>query len=197
MLNVKTLGITGGIGSGKSFISTILTERFGIPVYDCDREAKRLTASNEEIRSKLTQMVSYEVYDEKGLNKKYLADFLFANKENAQKVNAIIHPVVWEDFQSWVAKQTSTLVAMESAILFESGFSEGLDFVLFVDASEEVRLQRAMLRDAATEEQIRARMRMQHPELYREKADFIVNTSKGDDQRLVLELRDIIERIEK
>ena len=90
MNGIKTIGITGGIGSGKSYVSAILREKFGIPVYDCDKEAKRLTASNEEIRQRLIALVGPEVFDGNKLNKQLLADYLFANVEHASKVNAII-----------------------------------------------------------------------------------------------------------
>ena len=96
---MKTIGITGGIGSGKSYVSALLRKHFGIPVYDCDAEAKRLTATNAEIRQQLIQLVGSEVFDGTALNKQCLADFLFASAENARLVNAIIHPVVLKDFE--------------------------------------------------------------------------------------------------
>ena len=120
----KTLGITGGIGSGKSYVSTLLQQQFGIPVYDCDAEAKRLTATNEEIRQKLIALVGPEVFEGGELNKPLLAEYLFADVENASHVNAIIHPVVLEDFVKWSsAKGDQELVGLESAILYESGFN--------------------------------------------------------------------------
>ena len=154
MNGIKTIGITGGIGSGKSYVSAILQEKFGIPVYDCDKEAKRLTASNE---------------------------------------NAIIHPVVLQDFKRWAEEQhEKPIVALESAILFESGFNEMVDKVLFVDAPEEVRLRRAMLRDTATEAQIRARMKMQRPELHRLQADFIIDNNQTGDSQLHNQLEKLL-----
>lgn len=193
MNGIKTIGITGGIGSGKSYVSAILQEKFGIPVYDCDMEAKRLTASNEEIRQKLIALVGPEVFDGNKLNKQLLADYLFADVENASRVNAIIHPVVLQDFKRWAEEQhEKPIVALESAILFESGLGEMVDKVLFVDAPEEVRLRRAMLRDTATEAQIRARMKMQRPELHRLQADFIINNSQTDDSQLHNQLEKLL-----
>ena len=111
----KTLGITGGIGGGKSYVSTLLQQQFGIPVYDCDAEAKRLTATNEEIRQKLIALVGPEVFENGELNKPLLAEYLFADVENASQVNAIIHPVVLEDFVKWSsAKGNQELVGLES-----------------------------------------------------------------------------------
>ena len=181
---MKTIGITGGIGSGKSYVSDILRREFGIPVYDCDKEAKRLTATDEEIREKLICLVGPEVFNGQELVRERLADYLFSDPEHASKINAIIHPAVLKDFKRWAEKQETKVVCLESAILFESGFNEYVDKVLFVDAPEEVRLQRAMLRDTATEEQIRARMKMQQPELHRQQADFVIDNSISDDTRL-------------
>lgn len=193
MNGIKTIGITGGIGSGKSYVSAILQEKFGIPVYDCDKEAKRLTASNEEIRQKLIALVGPEVFDGNKLNKQLLADYLFADVENASRVNAIIHPVVLQDFKRWAEEQhEKPIVALESAILFESGLGEMVDKVLFVDATEEVRLRRAMLRDTATEAQIRARMKMQRPELHRLQADFIIDNNQTDDSQLHNQLEKLL-----
>jgi len=192
----KTLGITGGIGSGKSYVSTLLQKQFGIPVYDCDAEAKRLTATNEEIRQKLIALVGPEVFENGELNKPLLAEYLFADVENASQVNAIIHPVVLEDFVKWSsAKGNQELVGLESAILYESGFSEKVDYVLFVDAPKEVRLHRATLRDSASEEQIQARMKMQQPEIHRLQANFIIDNSTNDDTRLQEQLKHIINKI--
>ncbi len=190
-----TIGITGGIGSGKSYVSAIIREKFGIPVYDCDKEAKRLTASDAEIRRKLIQLVGPETFNGEELVRQHLADFLFGSEENARKVNAIIHPAVLRDFKQWARKQQQPIVAMESAILFESGFNKSVDRVLFVDAPEEVRLRRAMQRDSATEQQISARMKMQQPELHRQQADYVVHNSSDDDTRLLVQLTEIINLI--
>ena len=191
------LGITGGIGCGKSFVSSILKECYSIPVYDCDREAKRLMSSDEGIRGKLIGLVGEEVFSGEVLNRKLLADFLFSNADNAQCVNAIVHPAVWSDFLRWAKVQQCPLVALESAILFECGFNARMDYVLFVDAPEDVRLHRAMQRDSALEEQIRARMSMQHPEEYRQLSDFIVDNSRSDDKSLLEVLNRILNEIKR
>ncbi|MBO5886855.1 MAG: dephospho-CoA kinase [Bacteroidaceae bacterium] len=191
------LGITGGIGCGKSFVSSILKECYSIPVYDCDREAKRLMSSDEGIRGKLIGLVGEEVYSGEVLNRKFLADFLFSNADNAQCVNAIVHPAVWSDFLRWAKDQRCPLVALESAILFECGFNARMDYVLFVDAPEDMRLHRAMQRDSASEEQIRARMSMQHPVEYRQLSDFIVDNSRSDDKSLLEVLNRILNEIKR
>lgn len=187
-----TLGITGGIGSGKSYVAKLLHREFGIPVYDCDTEAKRLTATDEDIRMKLIELVGSEVFEDGKLNRKCLADYLFADPEHASKVNSIIHPAVLKDFRRWAEEQEAGTVALESAILFESGFNAFVDKILFVDAPEDVRLHRAMLRDTATEAQIKARMKMQQPELHRLQADFIIDNSTADDTRLLAQLAEAL-----
>lgn len=192
---MKTIGITGGIGSGKSYVSDILRKEFGIPVYDCDKEAKRLTATDPDIRRRLIQLVGPEVFNGQELNKKLLADYLFANPENARKVNAIIHPAVQEDFKLWAGRQQKPITALESAILFESGFNGLVDKVILVDAPEDVRLKRAMLRDTATEAQIRTRMKMQSAEANKDKADFIIDNNTADDTRLLEQLTKLVQNL--
>lgn len=169
------IAITGGIGSGKSYVSALL-EKAGIPVYNADNESKRLTTENTEIRCGLVNLLGEEVYAEGVLNKPMLASYLFANAENAARVNAIIHPCVKKDFKQWMEMHAeSELVALESAILYESGFDDVVDTVVVVYAPKELRLKRAMLRDAASREQIEARMNAQMDDEEKcRKADFVV-----------------------
>lgn len=190
-----SIGITGGIGSGKSYVSEMLRQKFGIPVYDCDAEAKRLTASDKEIREKLIQLVGPEIFNGQKLVRQRLAEYLFADPQHATQINGIIHPAVLKDFKLWAEKQQRTVVALESAILYESGFDAFVDYVIFVDAPEEIRLERAMQRDTAPEKKIRARMQMQYPELHRKLADFIIDNSKTDDKYLIEQLKQIKNKI--
>lgn len=171
-----SIAITGGIGSGKSYVSNLLEER-GIPIYNADNESKRLTVSDEEIRKGLVALVGEQVYFDDGtLNKSLLAAYLFASSEHATKVNAIIHPRVKADFRRWLEEHTDCeIVGLESAILYESGFDDVVDAVVAVYAPESLRLERAMKRDGATEAQIRARMSAQmNEEEKRNKADYVV-----------------------
>lgn len=167
--------ITGGIGSGKSYVSSLLEER-GIPIYNADFESKRLTVQDEGIRKELVALLGDDIYQGATLNKPLLSSYLFANSDNAAKVNSIIHPRVKDDFRRWVESQKDVpLVGLESAILYESGFDDVADQVVMVYAPEAVRLQRAMKRDNATEEQVRARMSAQmDDEEKRSKADFVL-----------------------
>ena len=158
------VAITGGIGSGKSYVSAIL-EQWGIPVYNADLESKRLTASDVGIRSKLIALLGEEVYADGELNKPLLASYLFSSAENAARVNAIIHPVVKEDLKRWLTQRADKeIAAFESAILYEAGFEDAVDAVLMVFAPRELRLERAMKRDSAAREQIEARMAAQMDE---------------------------------
>lgn len=174
------IGITGGIGSGKSVVSKILS-LLNIPIYLSDDEAKRLTATDETIRRELTDLLGDELYQGGMLNKQKLANFLFASADNAEKINAIIHPQVKQDFRRWCTRHSALqFVAMESAILFESGFDSEVDVVVMVYAPQEVRIQRAMMRDAASRKQIEQRIQNQmDDEAKRAKADYtIINDDK-------------------
>lgn len=162
---IHTLAITGGIGSGKSYIATMLTECYGIPVYNCDKEAKRLNHESPEIRKKLKALVGDEVYSTDGeLQKKVLADYLFKNEENAQRINAITHPAVASDFKQWTLQRQAEghhIVAMECAILFESGFDRLVDTVINVYAPTSICIERATKRDGVDAEAIKRRIAMQ------------------------------------
>ena len=169
------IAITGGIGSGKSYVSDLLEKR-GIPIYNADNESKRLTVSDVNIREGLIELLGEEVYKEGMLNKPLLASYLFASPENAAKVNGIIHPRVKADFLQWVDEHRHVgVVGLESAILYESGFDDVVDAVVMVYAPESLRLQRAMKRDQASEAQVRARMAAQmDDEEKRRRADYVV-----------------------
>ena len=189
------LGITGGIGSGKSYISSLLREQMNVPVYDCDAEAKRLIHEDGKIRQELICLVGVNVYKDGELQKNVLASYLFANQQHAQKVNAIVHPVVKDDFCKWVKQQDAEIVAIESAILYESGFDKVVDQVLFVNAPMELRIQRAMQRDGSTHRQVEARIKMQQSEAQQEKADYVIDNTTEGKTILQKELRKIFDMI--
>ena len=169
------IGITGGIGSGKSVVSHLL-EGMGIPVYISDVETKRLTATDTRIRRKLMALLGDEVYAGGALNKPLLAAYLFSAPEHAGQINAIIHPLVKDDFRQWAQQRNAfPIVGIESAILLEAGFAGEVDKVVMVYAPEEIRLQRAMKRDASTRELIEKRIRSQmSDEEKRAQADFVI-----------------------
>lgn len=178
------LGITGGIGSGKSVVARCLGI-MGIPVYNCDNEAKRLNNTHPLIRQELCKLAGNHLYLPDGtLDKAALAAYLFANAENAARVNAIVHPIVMDDFIQWTFRQHAPWVAIESAILHESGFAPLADKVITVSAPEEVRIARACQRDHATADAIRARMAHQMTDEEKAlRADF---TLHNDGKRAIL-----------
>lgn len=191
------LGITGGIGSGKSYVAQMLQARWDVPVYDCDSEAKRLTAESDDIRTALTQLVGDRLWQQGQMQKPVLAAYLFASPEHAAQVNAIIHPAVRRDFLRWAdAHSRSPVVAIESAILCESGFHTLVDSILLVDAPLEVRLQRAMLRDGASRQQVKARMARQDSAQARQLARFTVINDGGGDQLLQACLESIVTQLQ-
>ena len=156
-----SIAITGGIGSGKSYVSDMLKER-GIPIYNADDEAKRLMLTDEGIRQDLIALLGDSVYENGMLNKPMLASYLFADAENAARINGIVHPRVKTDFCRWLERQADAEIAgLECAILFEAGFEETVDAVVMVYAPEDLRIKRAMMRDQATEAQIRSRIKAQ------------------------------------
>ena len=189
------LGITGGIGSGKSYVSTLLREQLNVPVYDCDTEAKRLMNEDETIQWRLKELVGAHVYKNGKLQKSILANYLFSDQHHAQKVNAIVHPVVKDDFRKWAERQKSDVVAIESAILYESGFDSMVDKILLVDAPKELRLQRVMQRDSSTRQQIEVRINMQRPEGQRQKADYVIENEGIQQESLLLALQGILKNI--
>jgi dephospho-CoA kinase len=186
------LGITGGIGSGKSYISDIV-RNLGVPVYDCDSEAKCIINENQEVQTALNQLTGID-FSEEVWDKQKLAAYLFASEENARRVNAIVHPAVKQDFLQWAAASRAPMVGIESAILLESMLADVADKVLLVSASETVRLLRVMKRDGSTEEQVRARMARQASDsILRAHSDFeIVNNGTLRTELLTEQVRNIL-----
>ena len=177
------IGITGGIGSGKSVISHIL-KTMGYPIYDSDSWAKKLMNENEEIRNSLIQRFGEATYTTTGLNRQFLAQQIFNNKENLTFVNSVVHPAVGKHFLQWAEQQYSKLVFIESAILFSSGFNKIVDKVIFVDAPQEIRLQRAITRDNSNTEAVMARIKNQaeNDAFARTHSDFVI---KNDNKTLI------------
>lgn len=170
-----SIAITGGIGSGKTYISNMF-QAYGIPIYNADSEAKRLMLSDGGIRKGLIELLGEEVYRDSALNKPLLASYMFSSPEHVKEVNAIVHPRVKADFQAWLSSKPDYEIAgIESAILFEAGFQDSVDYIITVYAPEQLRLERAMKRDEATEQQVRERMAAQiGEEEKKQMSDFII-----------------------
>lgn len=155
------IGLTGGIGCGKSYVAKLLNKR-GIPVYDSDTEAKQLSNTSKIIRDGLIALTGIEdLYVDGVLNRKMLAEFLFASKDNARKVEKIIHPAVKADFALWAESQNTQFCVIESAILIESGFTDTVDCVVVVDAPLDLRINRCIERDSTTKEKVLERISAQ------------------------------------
>ena len=174
------IGLTGGIGSGKSFIARGLRER-GYAVYDTDREAKRLIAEDEELKRQLIELFGPDTYAPDGTYQtRYVAQRVFENRTLLERLNAIVHPAVRRDFEAWKDSLPSSFnlspfTFLESAILYESGFDTLCDKVVAVVADEELRLRRVIGRDKTDIDKVRARMRAQLSEQeLRRRADLVV-----------------------
>lgn len=154
------VGITGGIGSGKSTVCSLLAA-YGVAVYDSDARAKALMTESEALREALRGAFGDECYVNGELNRPYLAKSVFGNEEALARLNAIVHPAVRADFGAWAECQRGEYVVLESAILFEAGFETEVDSTLAVLAPLEERLRRAMERDGAEREAVLRRMEHQ------------------------------------
>lgn len=154
------VGLTGGIGSGKSTVCAMLRER-GVAVYNSDERAKELMNSDTAIKQRIIARFGAESFADGVLNRAYLAQRVFASEEELAALNAIVHPLVIEDFASWAESAEGEYVVLESAILFESGFDSQVDMVVAIMAPDELRIERAMQRDGVTREQVEERMRRQ------------------------------------
>lgn len=168
------LGITGGIGSGKSTVAKIFS-LLGVPVYDADSQAKKLMNEDPELHYKLSEQFGAQAYENGGLNKKWLAEQVFNNPEKLEKLNQIVHPIVIQHSLNWMNRQTSPLIAKEAAIIFESGSAAGLDYIVGVFAPEHIRIQRVMQRDGLTSQQVKERIARQLNENVKMKlCDFVL-----------------------
>ena len=190
------IGITGGIGSGKSTLSERLRE-IGYSVYDSDLEARRLQNEHPEIQDQLIELFGEDIYNDQGLNRPVLAQLVFGKPELLAKLNAIVHPVVHTDFMNWIQSHSAeNLLFMESAILFESGFNKIVDKVIVMTASENIRIARVMKRDKVTEEQVKARMLHQMADDKKiANADFVIHSD--DCQPLVMKMKKILDELLK
>lgn len=154
------VGITGGIGSGKSVVTTMLQDR-GVAVYFSDARAKEIMSSDEGVRLSLVERFGEQTFEGGVLNRAYLAERVFASEEELKALNAIVHPAVKADFERWAEAQSGDYVVLESAILFESGFDAAVNIAVAVMAPEELRIERVMARDGVSKEQVEKRMRHQ------------------------------------
>ncbi len=190
------LGITGGIGSGKSMVSALLARR-GMEVYDCDSKARAIMQT-DAARSALTEATGIDFYTDGQLDRRRMADYLFSSERNAGIINGVVHPLVRQDFAEWCRRHElngSRICAMESAILFEAGMKDSVDAVVVVDAPERLRLERVMRRDSVASDKAEERMRMQMPQEQKVlMADYVL-CNDGDENKLERETDAMLDRI--
>lgn len=186
------VGLTGGIGSGKSTVARIF-EEFNVPVYYADDRAKWLM-NQSKLRKKITQIFGAEVYKNQELDRAYLASVVFKNREALNALNGIVHPVVAEDYKLWCDHQQSDIVLKEAAILIESGAIETVDEVVVVTAPAKIRMERVMGRDGVTEQQVVDRLNNQMTDAQRlEFASYVIDN--GGEQMLIPQVKQILEDI--
>ncbi|GAA3589095.1 dephospho-CoA kinase [Flavivirga amylovorans] len=154
------VGLTGGIGSGKTTVAKEF-EALGVPVYIADAEAKNLMNKSKIIKRKLIQLFGDNAYINNKLNKQFIADIIFNNKDYLQKMNTIIHPRVAKHFEKWMLKQDASYVIKEVAILFENGGHKACDYIITVTAPKDLRIKRLLIRDNTTKDKIEAIMNNQ------------------------------------
>ena len=177
------VGLTGGIGSGKSTIAKIF-EVLGIPVYYADDAAKRLMNEDDKLKEDIIRHFGKESYTNDRLNRSYLASLVFNNEEKLALLNSLTHPATINDANEWMQKQRSPYIIKEAALIFESGSNDQLDYVIGVYAPAPLRIRRTMLRDNVTEEEVLKRIsRQMNEEEKMKRCDFIIT---NDEQQMVL-----------
>lgn len=178
---MKKVGITGGIGSGKSTACKVFRV-LGIPVFEADHVARQLMNSDKNVRFQLIHLFGEAVYlPDQTIDRKLLAGIVFNNPSLLAQLNTIVHPAVINAFENWVLYQHSPYILHEAAILFESGFYKMMDLTITVATNEEERIQRVMKRDGTSEEQVRQRIQNQWTDEQRIKlADFVIGNNDNE-----------------
>ena len=193
----KIIGLTGGIGSGKSTVAKFI-EEMGFPVYYSDVRAKEIVNDDELLKKGIIELLGEKAYDENGFyDRKYVAEIVFNDEELLQKLNGMIHPAVKYDFEKWVGNQTTEFVFKETALLFELKLNESCYKSVLVTADDNLRLKRVMDRDGKTYREVENVMNKQMPEKDKIKiADFVIFNNDGMDE-LQAETENVIRQIEK
>jgi dephospho-CoA kinase len=196
-IEMLKVGITGGIGSGKSTVCGLF-EKFGVPVYYADDRAKWLMNHQEDLKKQLKENFGAAVYNEEGLlDRAYLAGIVFKDSAKLNILNSIVHPAVFEDGQQWQVEQEelgAVYTLKEAALLFETGSYLNLDRIIVVTVPEDIRIKRVIERDNTTEEEVRARINKQMPQEEKEKrADHIITNIAWE--TLNIQISDIHEQL--
>lgn len=177
------IGITGGIGSGKSTVAKVF-EVLGIPVYYADEAARRVMNEDEEVRKQIIQHFGASSYKNNQLDRAYIGSQVFNDKKKLELMNSLVHPATIRDSENWMQRQTTPYAIKEAAIIFESGTQDQYDYIIGVTAPVSLRLLRAMKRDGSTREQVLARMEKQIQDVIKMRlCDFVVY---NDEQQAII-----------
>ena len=190
---MKIIGLTGGIGSGKTTVAKMFGT-LGVPVYFADIEAKRLMHNSTEVRNKLIAEFGVDTFLNGVLNKEYIAEIIFNNKDRLSSMNNIVHPAVESDFKLWAAKHEAPFVIQENALIFENKKQNSFDSIITVTAPIQDRIQRVMDRDELTREHILARMSNQLEEGFKAKnSTFVIQNI--DLKNTEIQVREIFDKL--
>ncbi len=185
---MKVIGLTGGIGSGKSTVARMF-ELLNAPVYYADQEAKRLMTDSANLKLGIVRLFGDKAYINNELNRGYIADIVFKDKEKLKALNALVHPEVRKDFLHWVDAQNAPYVIQENPLIFEKNDQGSFDKVIIVTAEKELRIQRIMDRDGLSKEQVLDRMSNQLDDTKKsELADFVIHNETLENTKVQVDL---------
>ena len=192
---MKSIGITGGIGSGKSMVCKIL-ETLGFPVFYADSEAKKVMNSDETLKSGIIGLLGDAAYQDNALNRPFVAEKIFGDHALRKSMDSLVHPAVFRAFDQWKAQQHAALIFNESALMFETGSYKRFDATVLVTADQETRIARVIKRDSVTREQVLARISHQLSDEAKRKlcSAVIVN---DEDVLLIPQVLEMVERFSK
>ena len=190
---MKIIGLTGGIGSGKSTVLEFL-QGYGMDVYVADVEAKKLMNTDRELIDQVLNLFGNQSYKDGKLNRSYISSIVFNDKDKLEALNKLVHPKVHAHFKDFIAKSTAEFVVYEAAILFESGSDKFCDYIILVTANIEDRIERVMRRDGVSKKQVLERIKHQLKDDYKiKKADFVIeNVDLEQTELQVAALYDLI-----
>ena len=191
---MKKIGLTGGIGSGKTYVSKIF-QNLGYPVFNADIQAKKCLAEDKDLIKKIKNNFGSAIYKAGELQKKELANIVFNNIQKLDQLNKLVHPVVKKRFSDWYKKKNASLVIKEAAILFESDSHFGLDAIICISCPEAIRIERVVKRDQISKDEILNRINKQMPQIKKEKLSNYVIANDGS-QLLLPQIVNILKEIE-
>lgn len=194
-MNQLKIGITGGMGSGKSTVAKIV-QLLGYPVYNSDEQARALMNSDHNLRKEITELFGDNIYKSTGLDRKEISRKVFTDKDLLKRLEAVVHPAVENHFNLWCNTQQTSLVFKEAAILFESGAYKMLNTIICVTAPEEIRIKRVMKRDGLSQDEVMNRLRFQWNDKKKiELSEFVIYAN--DDQSVIKQVVNVVDILKK